>query len=119
MNNGARRPPAVTGSITNDNSGMPTMENPPPNAPFMKQIRNTPAKAINTVGTVSSGAIILSPPIGNGHDAVDRCLDLATRDTDVLQCAVIELAKVCNGGTANEMARDPLPKGVENPKAGA
>ena len=32
----------MTGSITNDNSGMPTMENPPPNAPFMKQIRNTP-----------------------------------------------------------------------------
>jgi hypothetical protein len=54
MNNGARRPPAVTGSITSDNSGMPTMENPPPNAPFMKQIRNTPAKATRTVVTVSS-----------------------------------------------------------------
>src|SRR6185295_889172 len=56
MNNGARRPPAVTGSITNDNSGMPTMENPPPNAPFMKQIRNTPANAIKTVVAVSSMA---------------------------------------------------------------
>jgi hypothetical protein len=37
MNNGARRPPAVTGSITTDNNGMPIIENPPPNAPFMKQ----------------------------------------------------------------------------------
>src|SRR5215468_11059936 len=54
MNNGARRPPAVTGSITIDNSGMPTMENPPPNAPFIKQIRNTPAKATRIVATVSS-----------------------------------------------------------------
>src|SRR6266702_4287036 len=56
MNNGASRPPAVTGSITNDNSGMPTIENPPPNAPFMKQIRNTPAKAIRTVVSVNSMA---------------------------------------------------------------
>src|SRR5258705_12584421 len=54
MNNGARRPPAVTGSITIESSGMPTMENPPPNAPFMKQIRNTPANAIRIVVTVSS-----------------------------------------------------------------
>src|SRR5271154_7093153 len=58
MNNGARRPPAVTGSITNDNSGMPTMENPPPNAPFMKQIRNTPAKETRPVATVSSIALL-------------------------------------------------------------
>ncbi len=61
MNNGASRPPAVTGSITIDSSGMPTMEKPPPNAPFMKQIRNTPAKAIRIVETVNSmGAIITS-----------------------------------------------------------
>src|SRR5580693_1763641 len=54
MNKGASRPPAVTGSITIDNNGMPTMENPPPNAPFMKQIRKTPAKATMIVVTVSS-----------------------------------------------------------------
>src|ERR1700757_2556236 len=59
MNNGASRPPAVTGSITSDNKGMPTMENPPPNAPFMKQIRKTPPKAIRIVVVVSSMA---SPP---------------------------------------------------------
>jgi hypothetical protein len=56
MNNGASRPPAVTGSITSDSRGMPTMANPPPNAPFMKQIRNTPAKAIRIVVVVSSMA---------------------------------------------------------------
>ena len=62
MNNGASRPPAVTGSITIDNSGMPTMENPPPNAPFMKQIRNTPAKATRIVASrqFGMGAIITS-----------------------------------------------------------
>ncbi len=32
------------------------MANPPPNAPFMKQIRNTPAKATRTVAAVSSDA---------------------------------------------------------------
>src|ERR1700733_14949778 len=53
MNKGASKPPAVTGSITIDNSGMPTMENPPPNAPFMKQIRNTPAKVTKNVSNVS------------------------------------------------------------------
>ena len=54
----------MTGSITIDNSGMPTMEKPPPNAPFMKQIRKTPAKATRIVALVSSGtaeeAIIVS-----------------------------------------------------------
>src|SRR4030095_14296689 len=54
MNNGASRPPAVTGSITSDSNGLPTMENPPPNAPVMKQIRNTPAKAIRIVVAVNS-----------------------------------------------------------------
>ena len=49
-----RLPPAVTGYITTDNSGMPIMENPPPNAPFMKQIRNTPAKATRIVAAVNS-----------------------------------------------------------------
>ena len=48
----------MTGSITIDNSGMPTIENPPPNAPFMKQIRNTPAKVTRIVVTVSS----MTPP---------------------------------------------------------
>src|ERR1700688_4100147 len=56
MNKGASRPPAVTGSITIDNNGMPTMENPPPKAPFMKQIRNTPAKADRIVVAVNSMA---------------------------------------------------------------
>src|ERR1700682_3436813 len=61
MNNGARRPPAVTGSITIDSRGMPTMENPPPKAPFMKQIRKTPAKTIRIVVAVSSMAHLLAP----------------------------------------------------------
>src|ERR1700760_47154 len=61
MNSGASRPPAVTGSMTSDSKGMPTMEKPPPNAPFMKQIRNTPAKAMRIVASVSSaGAAITS-----------------------------------------------------------
>ncbi|BBU31994.1 hypothetical protein BTHE68_57280 (plasmid) [Burkholderia sp. THE68] len=55
MNRGASNPPAVTGSITNDNSGIPMIEKPPPKAPFMKEIRNTPEKAIRMVATVSSG----------------------------------------------------------------
>ncbi|MGX1392108.1 hypothetical protein AB7M70_001517 [Bradyrhizobium japonicum] len=54
MKSGASRPPAVTGSITHDSNGMPTMEKPPPNAPFMKQIRKTPEKAMITVATVKS-----------------------------------------------------------------
>src|SRR5215472_14921643 len=54
MNKGASRPPAVTGSIMIDNSGMPAMENPPPDAPFMKQIRNKPAKATSIVETVTA-----------------------------------------------------------------
>src|SRR5262245_27833086 len=54
MNNGASRPPAVTGSITSDNSGMPTMAKPPPNAPFMKAIKNTPANATRIVAIVNS-----------------------------------------------------------------
>src|ERR1700709_158573 len=65
MNHGASRPPAVAGSITNDSSGMPTMENPPPNAPFMKQISDTPAKATRMVAAVNcnpgSSIITFSP----------------------------------------------------------
>src|SRR5258708_22173483 len=94
MNNGARRPPAVTGSMTNDNSGMPTMENPPPNEPFMKQIRNTPAKAIRIVGAVNSIAASSYPrPVGTSHETVDRRFDLATREADVAQFAIIEFTK--------------------------
>ena len=65
MNKGASSPPAVTGSITIDNSGMPTMENPPPNAPFMKQIRKTPAKTTTIVMAVKSAEediVITSSP---------------------------------------------------------
>src|SRR5205085_10103953 len=54
MKSGASRPPAVTGSITIDSNGMPTMAKPPPNAPRMKLIRNTPARATRIVATVSS-----------------------------------------------------------------
>ena len=49
----------MTGSITTDNNGMPIMENPPPNAPFMKQIRNTPANTMRIVAGVTSKC---SPP---------------------------------------------------------
>jgi hypothetical protein len=39
------------------------MENPPPNAPFMKQIRNTPAKAIRIVAAVRCGPIVVEEAI--------------------------------------------------------
>ena len=91
MNSGARRPPAVTGSITIDNSGMPTMENPPPNAPFMKQIRNTPAKATRIVvpsAPARPGRRSSHPrPVRSSHEAVDRSLDLGMREADVPECA--------------------------------
>src|SRR5882672_5417997 len=110
MNNGARRPPAVTGSITIDNSGMTTIENPPPNAPFMKQIRNTPAKVTRTVATVSS----MAPPprlarawvhrgseghhpfvrlAGKWDETVDSRLNLETGQANVSQCAIVEIVK--------------------------
>src|SRR6266702_5756292 len=57
MNNGENKPPAVTGSITNDKSGIPMMENPPPKAPFINEITNTPVKATRIVTNVSSGVI--------------------------------------------------------------
>src|SRR5580765_3014557 len=98
---------------------MPTMENPPPNAPFMKQIRNTPAKATRIVAAVSSmrpppwsrragvyeragrwlrRAQVTKPsshprPVRSGHGTVDRRFDLAPYEADVPQCAVVELAK--------------------------
>src|SRR5712672_1655364 len=101
MNNGARSPPAVTGSITSDSSGMPTMENPPPNAPFMKQIRDTPAKATRIVAAVNSMARPPSHPrlVGTRHETADRRFDLAAREADVLQFAIIELVKPFEGGS--------------------
>jgi hypothetical protein len=41
--------------------------------------------------------------------------DLAARNADVPQGPVVELAKACNGGATDEIARDPLPTGVEKP----
>ena len=55
-NKGASSPPAVMGSITSDSNGIPTIAKPPPKAPFMKQIRNTPAKVARRVATVRSKA---------------------------------------------------------------
>src|SRR5215475_8425460 len=113
MNKGASRPPAVTGSITIDNSGMPTMENPPPNAPFMKQIRKTPEKATRIVATVSSERPSSHPPaVGDSHETVDRRLDLRTLEAGVTQCAVVELVEARNGGAAGEVVRDPPATGV-------
>ena len=48
-NKGASSAPAAIGSIASESSGMPTMAKPPPNAPFMKAIRNTPESAIASV----------------------------------------------------------------------
>jgi hypothetical protein len=48
--------------MTIDNSGMPTMAKPPPNAPFIKLIRKTPAKATRIVAAVSS---MRRPPSGH------------------------------------------------------
>ena len=45
---------------------------------------------------------------------MDRRFDLGTRDANVPQCAIVELAKGCDGGTTGEMARDPIPTGAEN-----
>jgi hypothetical protein len=50
----ASSPHAVTGSITRDSNGIPMMEKPPPNAPFIMQIRKTPAKATRIVVIVNS-----------------------------------------------------------------
>src|SRR5262245_27754212 len=120
MNRGASRPPAVTGSITIDNSGMPTMENPPPNAPFMKQIRNTPAKATRIVAIVrsigSSHPSISGWSAGRSDEAVDRRLDLGAHEADVAQCAVVELVQACDGGAADEIAGDPIATGAEQPR---
>src|SRR5262249_13104686 len=135
MNKGASRPPALTGSITIDNSGMPTMENPPPNAPFMKQIRNTPAKATRIVATVSSmrpppqltraGVLLrVEPPrprrpsshprlVGRSDETVDRRFDLGTIEPDVAQCAVVKLAKAGDGGAPDEIARDSIATSAE------
>ncbi len=52
-NSGASSAPAAIGSIASESSGMPTMAKPPPNAPFMKAIRNTPANA--TASTCGAG----------------------------------------------------------------
>src|SRR5689334_1705567 len=110
MNKGASRPPAMTGSITIDNNGMPSMEKPPPNAPFMKQIRKTPAKATRIVLAVSSTRPPpqlrrlraglsrprpASPPrsVANSEQTVNRRFDLGTHKADVGECAVVELAK--------------------------
>src|ERR1043165_8100143 len=107
MNSGARRPPAVTGSITIDNSGMPTMENPPPNEPFMKQIRKTPAKATRIVAAVNSmGASPYPGRVGLRDEAVDRGFYLAAREADVAQFASVELARVLECGPAGEIARN-------------
>src|ERR1700743_2926935 len=119
MNNGASRPPAVTGSITIDSKGMPTMENPPPKAPFMKQIRKTPAKATRIVVAVSSTRpppqltrASRSPPaerasqprpVGIGDETADRRFDLATRDADVPQCAIVEFAEGRNSVATDEI----------------
>src|SRR5262249_18128910 len=67
MNSGASRPPAVTGSITRDSSGMPTMAKPPPKAPFMKQIRKTAAKAMRMVVGFSSMLPATFVDIERGH----------------------------------------------------
>src|ERR1700742_3905871 len=122
MNKGASRPPAVTGSITIDNSGIPTMENPPPNAPFMKQIRKTPAKATRMVVAVSSTRpppqlrhASQPRPVGIGDETTDRRFDLATRDADVRQCAIVEFAKGRNGIATDEITRDRIQAAAEKP----
>ncbi|MFY9953001.1 hypothetical protein [Bradyrhizobium sp.] len=46
--------------MTIDNSGMPTMAKPPPKAPFIKAIKNTPAKARTIVAiSMDKGGIRL------------------------------------------------------------
>jgi len=59
-NSGASKAPAESGSMTIDNSGMPTMAKPPPKAPFIKAIKNTPAKARTMVAiSMDKGGIRL------------------------------------------------------------
>src|SRR5262249_14361944 len=120
---------------TIDSSGMPTIENPPPNAPFMKQIRNTPAKATRIVATVSSmrpppqltragvrRRVVSSRPrepsslprlVGESDATADRPLDLGTHEADVPQGAVVELVETLDSGATEEIARDPIPAGAE------
>ena len=58
---GASSAPAAIGSIASESRGMPTMAKPPPNAPFMKAIRNTPESAI---------ASVKSPGMSDTADAI-------------------------------------------------
>jgi hypothetical protein len=90
MNNGASRPPAVTGSITSDSIGMPTTAKPPPNAPFMKQIRKTPAKATRIVAVVSSMARLptdaLDPPLVRASTGASVRLSAPVLGLGALKC---------------------------------
>lgn len=48
------QPPALIGSMTSERSGMPIMEKPLPNAPFIDQISKMPANAMKIVVAVSA-----------------------------------------------------------------
>ena len=41
---------------------------------------------------------------------------MGTLEADVPQCAVVELAKAFDGSATDEIAHDPVAKGVEQPR---
>jgi len=49
-------------------------------------------------------------------EPIDRRFDLRTREADVPQGAVIELAQACNGGATDEIARNPVAMGANQPR---
>jgi hypothetical protein len=57
--------------------------------------------------------IIISWPVASGCEAADRRIDLGTREANVPECTVVELAKACNGGATDEIARNPYPARIE------
>ena len=140
MNSGASRPPAVTGSITSrqqrdaddgeaaaerafheaDQEDAGEGDEDGGNGQFHVTAsasgvrRRAPAHAFPGSRRPSS----FSRLVGTG-EAADRPLDLASREADVPQLGVVELAKSRDGGAAGEIARDPVAAVAEQPRSGA
>src|SRR5690349_21118540 len=105
MNSGARKAPAVSGSITIDSSGMPMIAKPPPNPPFMKAIRKVAASATTMVKNVSSKDLSISRdvavPVKDIEEPAARTIPVvpASRHSTVAEtdCTEINLHRVQSG----------------------
>jgi len=67
------------------------------------------------VSAPTCGSIVVSLA-GKRDETVDGRLYLETGQTNVLQCAVVEIVKACHGGPTAKIARGPLASGAEQPK---